>query len=214
MSPHPLAAILDAAAAGRFPPADGKTDVLPPDADGTIAVVALTGHAYVLADVDSSDVATRVGDDEGGGFGGALKPDVLCWLAGDHRRVGSIDVVLVSRGRVGVAEADAVRRADQFDAHPRVRRAVEHRRDVEVLANDGGVVILGRGLVGRQELSVELLEPRAPASGAGRRLIEAGLRRVRAGEWCWAQVAAGNARSLRAFLACGFVPIGSEVLIA
>jgi hypothetical protein len=29
----------------------------------------------------------------------------------------------------------------------------------------------------------------------------------------WAQVSPGNAQSLRAFLACGFVPIGSEVLI-
>jgi RimJ/RimL family protein N-acetyltransferase len=29
----------------------------------------------------------------------------------------------------------------------------------------------------------------------------------------FAQVATGNAASLRAFLACGFVPIGSEVLI-
>ena len=47
---HPLARILDHAADGRFPAADGGVDVLAPDEDGTRAVVALTGHAYVLAD--------------------------------------------------------------------------------------------------------------------------------------------------------------------
>ena len=41
----------------------------------------------------------------------------------------------------------------------------------------------------------------------------AGLARLPAGEHCWAQVAPGNAASLRAFLACGFVPVCSEVLI-
>ena len=33
------------------------------------------------------------------------------------------------------------------------------------------------------------------------------------GEWVWAQVAAGNTASLRAFLAAGFVPVCSEVLL-
>ena len=53
LSPHPLAAVLDAAVAGSFPPADGVTELLPPDPWGWSAVVALTGHAYVLADVDA-----------------------------------------------------------------------------------------------------------------------------------------------------------------
>ncbi len=97
--------------------------------------------------------------------------------------------------------------------HPRVQRALRHRRDVEVVVDSAGVVILGRGLVGRRELSVELFDPSVESSGAGRDLIGAGLACVPAGEWCWAQVAAGNARSLRAFLACGFTPICSEVLI-
>lgn len=82
-----------------------------------------------------------------------------------------------------------------------------------VRGNADGLVIVGRGLVGRWELSVELYKPEATASGAGRRLIGAGLDVVPAGEWCWAQVAPGNARSLRAFVASGFVPVGSEALI-
>jgi hypothetical protein len=209
---HPLAAILDAAARGRFPAADGAVDVLPADGDGTRAVVAFTGHAYVLADVAGDALPRRMPDGRAGGFGGALHPDVLRWLAGGDRQIGSIDVVLVARG-VGSAPAPATRLDDVLAEHARVQRALRHRRDVEVVVEPDGVVILGRGLVDRRELSVELFAPATPSSGAGRRLIAAGLAAVPVGEWCWAQVAPGNARSLRAFLACGFTPIASEVLI-
>jgi hypothetical protein len=82
-----------------------------------------------------------------------------------------------------------------------------------VLGNDDGVAIVGRGLVDRWELSVELFDTARPPSGAGRALITAGLGLVPDGETCWAQVAAGNARSLRAFLGAGFRPVCSEVLI-
>ena len=100
-----------------------------------------------------------------------------------------------------------------LDDHPRVRRAREHRRDVAVYGDDTGVVILGRGLVGRLEMAVELTDPASGGAGHGRRLIRAGLAAVPPGEAVWAQVSPGNAQSLRAFLACGFVPICSEVLI-
>ena len=172
-------------------------------------MVALTGHAYVLADVDPADMAARGAD----GFGGVLHPDVLHWLAGETGDIGSIDVVLAARG-VGGGAAEAVPVDEVLAEHARVQRALRHRRDVEVLVEPDGVAILGRGLVGRRELSVELFDPAAASSGAGRALVAAGLRSVPVGQWCWAQVAPGNARSLRAFLACGFVPIGSEVLIA
>jgi hypothetical protein len=207
---HPLAAVLERAAGGDFPPADGDAEVLAPDG-ATIAVVAFTGHAYVLADVDEAAFMARQTDPAGGGFGGAFAPAVLSWLAGDTRSVGSIDVVLVALGNPYSART-LQRRDDQLD-HPRVQRAIGHRRDVGVYGDDAGLAILGRGLVGRWELSVELFEPGEPSAGAGRRLIEAGLELVPDGEWCWAQVAPGNARSLRAFLACGFTPVASEVLI-
>jgi hypothetical protein len=210
---HPLAAILDEAACGRrFPPADGAVDVLPVDSDGTRAVVAFTGHAYVLADVAEDGLVRRMPVAKEGGFGGALHPDVLSWLAGPDREIGSIDVVLVARG-LGSAVAPETRLDDVLVEHSRVQRAMRHRRDVEVVVEPDGVVVLGRGLAGRRELSVELFDPAAPSSGAGRRLIAAGLAAVPVGEWCWAQVAPGNARSLRAFLACGFTPIASEVLL-
>ena len=208
---HPLAAILDRAAAGEFPPPDGGTDVLPPDDDGTIAIVAFSGHAYVLADVEHSDLLRRQTDGAEGGLGGALSPAVQSWLAGTDRSIGSIDVVMAARGGPGVSR-ELQPRGDQR-GHPRVQRALRHRRDVDVYGDDDGLAILGRGLVGRWEVSVELFDPSAPAAGGGRRLVRAGLDLVPDGEWCWAQVAAGNTRSLRAFLAAGFVPVCAEVLI-
>jgi hypothetical protein len=208
-SVHPLSTVLDACALGRFPPADGGVDVLPPDGDGARAVVAMTGHAYVLAGVDPADLARLMGG-PAGGFGAVLTPQVLTWLAGDDRTIGSTDVVLVAPGNGAAVSRNATTR---YDGHPRVLRARAHRRDVAVYDDADGVVIVGRGLIGRTELSVELFETESASERAGRRLIATGLDTVPAGEWCWAQVAAGNARSLRAFLACGFRPIGAEVLI-
>jgi RimJ/RimL family protein N-acetyltransferase len=49
--------------------------------------------------------------------------------------------------------------------------------------------------------------------GAGSRLIDEARQLVPTNEMLWAQVAPGNAASLRAFLRCGFRPIGAEVLI-
>lgn len=214
---HPLAAVLDEAAAGRFPPADGGVEILPVDADGTVAVVAFTGHAYVLADVDGTELDARLPDDAAAGFGdaaagfgGALHPRVLTWL-GRGRDIGSTDVVLIAAATGRGAGAPLVG-GDPRREHGRVARAVVHRREVEVYGGDVGVVVVGRGLAGRRELSVELFDP-AVSAGAGRRLIAAGLDAVPVGDWCWAQVAAGNARSLRAFLAAGFVPVCAEVLI-
>ena len=81
-----------------------------------------------------------------------------------------------------------------------------------MLGDERGLVTIGEGLVGRTELSVELTAAEQ-GRGTGRALIDEALHHVGADEWVFAQVAAGNAASLRAFLACGFVPIGSEVLI-
>ncbi len=202
---HPLKAVLADAAAGRFPPVDGAFDVLPPDDSGLCAVVAFTGHAYVLGDVDPGELA-QLGAD---GYGGASHPEVLLRLAGPVGHVGSVDVVLVAEAGARPALPPRTDLAD----HARVRRAAAHRARVEVYGDDVGLVVLGTGLAGRRELSVELLDPDAAGQGHGRRLIRAGLARLAPGERCWAQVAPGNAASLRAFLACGFVPIGSEVLI-
>jgi hypothetical protein len=200
---HELHRVLLDAADGRFPPVDGGVDVAAPMAGDHHAVVEFTGHSFVLTDRDRADVLARGAD----GFGGASHPDLLRWLAGPDGWIGSHDAVLAVRGTGGGRLA--VR--DDLDDHPRVVRSRHHRRDVEVYGDETGVVTIGRGLVDRLEVSVEVFDGATP--GAGRRLIAEALGLVPAGEIVFAQVAPGNAASLRAFLSCGFVPIGAETLL-
>jgi GNAT superfamily N-acetyltransferase len=97
-----------------------------------------------------------------------------------------------------------------FTGHTRVRRALRYRDEVRVWACEGGVVLLGRGLAGRTEPAVEV-EPAVRGRGWGRRLAAAA--RALAGGPLWAQVAPGNAASVRAFLAAGYLPVGAEALL-
>lgn len=202
--PHPLLTMLEAAADGRFPAADGRVDVLPPDHHGTHAIVEFTGHAVVLTDRGAGDAVFRDTD----AFGAIVQPSVVLELAG-NRLVGSHDVVLVRRGRGG---GEALPETDAYDDHQRVARARAHRSDVTVHGDERGLVTIGRGLVGRVELSVELTGTERQR-GVGPQLIAAGLANVDADELVWAQVAPGNAASLRAFLTCGFVPVAAEILL-
>ena len=154
----------------------------------------------MLADVDPAELTAAEAPTA---TAGRPQPDAA-GVAGRPGRADrvSLDVVLVAAGG-GRAGRDRWSAARTSTDHPRVvQRAAHHRRDVEVFGDDAGLVVLGRGLVGRRELSVELLDRSTSGQGHGRRLIAAGLDRVPAGERCWAQVAAGNAASLRAFLAC------------
>ena len=96
--------------------------------------------------------------------------------------------------------------------HHRVQHARAIRSGVHVFGDARGLVTLASGLAGRTELSVEAVEHRQ-GTGAGSQLITEGLRMVSAGQPVFAAVSPGNARSLRAFLGAGFVPIGSEVVI-
>jgi hypothetical protein len=73
--------------------------------------------------------------------------------------------------------------------------------------------MVGRGLCGRREVGYEV-EPDRRNDGLGRRLVAAARGLVPAGEPLFAQVAPGNAASMRSTLAAGFVPIGAEVLFA
>jgi len=202
---HPLRRRLDAAAHGRFPAVDGVAEILPLDPWGTGAVVEFTGHAYVLTNLPIDEIERFAPD----GFGRATQPRFLTHLAGPGGSIGSIDAVLVRFGRGGDI---TVPRAVGADDHPRVRRAHQHRRDVHVYGDDRGIVCVGNGLLGRTEVSVELTGV-AHGGLAGRELLLGVVDGLPAEMPVFAQVAPGNAASLRMFLACGFVPIGSEVLI-
>ncbi len=199
--------VLRAAVAGRFPPGDGGCTILPPDATGTHAVVAFTGHAFVLTDRRADDPVLAAAD----GYGGATHPSVLLGLAGPEGWVGSHDAVLAHRATGSGGSVTALAATDRFDGHPRVTRAREHRSGVRVLGDERGLVTVGEGLAGRTEISVEVVIDHG--GGVGRELLAAALAALPDGELVFAQVAPGNAASLRMFLACGFVPIGSEVLL-
>ncbi len=211
MSAHPLARLLDDAARGRFPPADGRIDVLPSPGPPCDALVAFTGHFVLAAEVDAAEVAARVPPGE---FSVPFAPATLTWLS---ERLGlapaTHDALLVATGR-GEGPPDWLRRDDGFE-HPRVERASRYRTiDSVWVADDGAAVLaLGRGLCGRWEVGYEVA-PERRNDGLGRKLVAAARGLVPAGEPLWAQVAPGNAASMRSTFAAGFVPVGAEVLFA
>jgi hypothetical protein len=203
---HRLATLLTDAARGHFPPDDGETEVLPATAPGTGACVAFTAHSVIALDVDADEMRTRLAEHHDP-LAAALAPDVLVWLAErSGLRVGIVDAVLAADGTGAGAPEEWVEA--EVD-HPRVHRALARRDDVRVFAVDGDVVTIGVGLAGRWEVALELEHL---GRGRGRDLIDASRGLVPQGEPLFAQVSPGNARSLRAFLAAGFRPIGSEVL--
>lgn len=198
---HPLLPILLDAAEGSFPPVDGGVTFLPPLAGGWEAIVSFTGHAFVASRLPAEAFADLHPD----GYGGILHPGVQLRMAAGGR-VGVIDATLVGRGRGGGTRSP---RTD-LDHHPRVQYARDQRREVQTFGDPDGLFTIGLGLAGRTEMSIETSDS---GTGRGRQLISDALTMVPQGFPLFAAVSPGNARSLRSFLACSFVPIGSEVLI-
>jgi len=201
---HPLLKVLLAAADGTFPDVDGGVTVLPPLASGRECSVGFTGHAVIATALPADEVLARKPD----GFGGSLAPDFLRWLAGPTGQIDVVDATLVGRGTGG----DLLPERHDLADHPRVRYAMAIRSGVRVFGDERGVVTLSEGLAGRPELSIEAA-PAGQGRGIGRALLCDALSLVPSGAPVFAAVSPGNARSLRAFLAMGFTPIGSEVLI-
>lgn len=164
--------------------------------------MAFTGHAVIATVLDPDAVLAQSPD----GFGGAVTPRFLSWLAGPNGVIGSHDVVLVATGRGDTRMP--VRR--DLDAHPRVLHARSLRDDIVVYGDERGLITVGSGLGGLTEVSVEVVAARRGA-GVGRRLVHDAVGIVGSGEVVVAEVAPGNAQSLRAFLAAGFKPIGSAI---
>ncbi len=208
MSAHPLAEMLADAAHGRFPPFDGLVEVVPSPGPPCDALCAFTGHFVLAANVDPRDVASRW---PAGALTVPFSPASLVGLAD---RIGRVplthDAVLVAIGD-GLGPPPWLRRNDGF-AHPRVHEASQFRSIESVwTTDDEGLVIVGQGLCKRWEVGYEVGTSRR-SSGLGRRLAAAARGLVPAGEPLWAQVAPGNAASMRSTLAAGFVPVGAEVL--
>ncbi|MEV7616857.1 hypothetical protein [Streptomyces sp. NPDC089799] len=208
---HPLLGHLLDAADGRFPEIDGGVTVLPPFDGGLECSFAFTGHAFVATRLPAEEVLAQGPD----GFGLAHAPAFLLHLAGPGGWVGVTDASLVARGSGRPGAAPVLGERDDVDDHPRVRHARAMRAGVRVHGDERGFVTVGRGLAGRHEIGIALDEAAGQKAGrgVGRSLLLDALTLVPEGEPVFAAVSPGNSRSLRAFLAVGFTPIGSEVLI-
>jgi GNAT superfamily N-acetyltransferase len=203
-----LAALLDAAAAGRYPPPDGTVTILPQPSRRDAGVIAFTAHSVIFVDADPDWVRGLLPP---GDLYAPMRPAFLqavCERTG--RQLNSADMLCVAGSRPGPPSIalDPVSAAD----HPRVALALRCRDDVRVWAVPGGIVTLGRGVAGRWEVSVEV-DPGYRGKGLGRDLVAAARHLLPEGTPVWAQIAPGNAASVRAFLAAGYRPAGAEALL-
>jgi GNAT superfamily N-acetyltransferase len=174
------------------------------------AVLAFTAHHVVAAAVDPDLVAARLPP---GDLSAPVGAAFLGWL-GERlgSRPGSLDVVLAAGGLGGTPPLELTPAAG-LDRHQRVARSLRYRDDLRVwTALEGaGVLVLARGMAGRRELAFEV-DPARRNRGLGRLLVAAARQLTPPGEVLFAQVAPGNAASLRVAAAAGFRPIGAEVL--
>jgi GNAT superfamily N-acetyltransferase len=199
-----LAAVLAEVAAGRFPPADGRVTVVPPPSARDAGVLGFTAHAVIFADADPGWIAAQL---PSGDLAGPLSPAFLHALcARTGRQAHATDLLCLAEARPGPPPAGLA--AAGF-GHPRLARALRYRDSVRAWHADGGIVILGRGIAGRWEASVEV-DPGRRGAGIGRMLAAAARCLLPAGTPLWAQIAPANAASVRAFLAAGYQPVGAE----
>jgi GNAT superfamily N-acetyltransferase len=203
-----LSEMLARAAAGVFPPADGGLTVLAQPSPRDAGVIAFTGHNVVFADTGADWVRERL---PAGDVAAPLNPVFLTALATRlGRRVNCADMLAVAPAAAGPPPM-ALRQITDID-HPRVRRARRFRGELSIWTGGGAVVMIGRGVAGRWEVAVEV-DPACQGHGVGRAAVRAARHLVPGGAPLWAQIAPGNAASVRAFLAAGFVPAGAEVLL-
>lgn len=204
-----LREILDGAARGVFPAPDGGTTVVAQPSARDAGVLAFTGHSVVFTDEDPAWVRRTLAEADCDALAATMNVRFLsAFLERTGRRTDTIDVVTVARPLPGGPPPGLAEVGDP--GHPRVAAALTRRDEVRVWTADGGVLVLGRGVAGRLEVAVEVAEE-ARHRGLGRRLALA-ARRLAGGEPVWAQISPGNARSMRAFQAAGYRPVGSEAL--
>ena len=203
-----LRGVLDAVARGVFPPPDGGTTIVAQPASRDAGVLALTAHSVVFTDEDPRWVRETLAATGCDPLAASMNPRFLTAFAErTGRTTDTVDALLVGSPLPGTSPLAPVEIADPD--HPRVVSARLRRDDVRVWAVEGGVVMLGRGVAGRLEVAVEVAEG-ARHRGLGRALVTAA--RQLAGEAVWAQVSPGNARSVRAFQAAGYLAVGAEAL--
>jgi GNAT superfamily N-acetyltransferase len=200
--------MLEEVGQARFPAADGGVTILPQPSARDAGVLGFTAHAVIFIHADPAWVTSLLPP---GDLSGPLTPAFLNALsARTGRRVQSSDLLATAAPLPGPPPLDLVPTSDL--AHPRMARARRYRDDVRAWQADGGVILIGRGVAGRWEVAIEV-DPEHQGRGLGRRLARAARHLVPGAAPLWAQVAPGNAASVRAFLAADFVPVGAEALL-
>ncbi|MGW6709309.1 GNAT family N-acetyltransferase [Streptomyces sp. NPDC054956] len=208
-----LAEILDAAAAGRFPAPDGSTTVVPQPGPRDAGVLAFTAHSVIFTDEDPDWIRATLAGIDCDALSASMNPRFLAALLDRTGRAhDTTDLLTVAEPLPGEPGLELKELEDPD--HPRVSRARGRRDDVRVWATPtgGGVLVLGRGVAGRWETAIEVDED-ARHRGLGRELARAARHLVPDGQPLWSQQAAGNTRSIRAFQAAGYRPVGAEALM-
>lgn len=210
---HPLAALIAAAAAGRYPVADGSWRRVPPWRPGVEAIVAFTGHAVLAVAPDIPDQRlVSLGVD---GFGGAHDSRLITALAGPGGWIDSLDILMAGRGSGRPDTPPRLVGRPDLATHPRAAFAGRIRDQPRLLGYEDrrrtALAVISRGIAGLTELSFEL-EPGHRGHGGGTGLVRDALTAIPAGELVLAAVAPGNAASVRALLSAGFIPLGSVQL--
>ncbi|MEU5044909.1 GNAT family N-acetyltransferase [Streptomyces griseorubiginosus] len=201
--------ILDAAARGVLPPADGGTTIVPQACHRDAGVLSFTAHSVVFTDEDPEWVRATLRGLDCDPLAATMNPRFLTALLDrTGRRSETIDAMLVADPLPGEPPLPLEEIEDAN--HPRIAYARGRRDDIRAWTADGGVLVTGRGVGGRLEVSVEVDEA-VRQRGLGRVLVSAARHLV--GEPLWAQVSPGNARSLRAFQAAGYHPVGAEAVL-
>jgi hypothetical protein len=206
-----LADLMRSIADGGWQATDGVLTVVTPPDDRSAGVLAFAGHNVVSADVAGEWVRNWLPDDD---LSAPLQPLFLTTLAAAAGRTpDNLDMVLVAPA-TGRSNGMELTELTEFlePLHPRLARALTQRIGVRAWRCPGGLLTLGRGVAGRWEVSIEV-EEALRGFGLGRGLFTAARGLLPVGEQVWAQVAPGNAASIRAALAAGYQPVGSEVLL-
>lgn len=204
-----MSEVFEALGRGEPPPTDGLVRVQPSPEGPSDVVCAFTAHTVVAAGVGEREIRARLVP---GDLGAPMEAGFLCWLG---ERLGAppgmLDIVLLASDRACGPQVEVVSHSGVSSA--RVERARRYRRSVEVFGDTRGrgIGVIGRGLAGRWEVAVEVL-PEHRNRGLGRSLFAAARKLVPGHEPLFAQVSPGNSASLRAVLAAGHRPVGSEVL--
>lgn len=201
--------ILEAAGRGVLPPADGRTTVVAQASHRDAGVLAFTAHAVVFTDEDPQWVYDTLAAVECDALAAPMNARFLTALLERTGRTSeTIDAMLVGPPLPGEPPLPLKEITD--GGHPRIVYARRRRDDVRAWTAEGGVLVMGRGIAGRLEVSVEVDEE-VRHRGLGRLLVTAARHLVT--EPLWAQVAPGNARSMRTFQAAGYRIVGSEALL-